>query len=74
MIIELLQGPIRPVVEALDENKILHGWVTQLEDSATRQLTRPQEEGADVIDEGDHHYEIYHGLDGTTWALHQLFS
>jgi len=74
IIIKLPQGPIRPVVEALEENEILHGWVTQLEDSATRQLSRLQDDGADIIEEGDQYYEIYHGLDGTAWALDHLFS
>lgn len=74
MIIKLPQGPIRPIVEALDENEILHGWVDQLEDSALHQLRRLQHEGAEIIEEDGHHYELYHGIDGTTWALDQLFA
>jgi len=71
MIIKSPQGPIRPLIEALEENEILNGWVTQLEDSAKHQMKQLEEGGCETLEEGG---RIYHGLDGTTWALEQLFS
>src|SRR3954454_9068388 len=73
MKIRIPRGPIRPVLEALNDNEILHGFVTSLEDSATHQLRRLQEADSWQVFEGRLIHTV-HGLDGEAWHLEGLFS
>lgn len=74
IVVAFPHGPIRPIVEALDENEILFGWIAQLEHSAAHQLQHLRTVGGDRVEDGDHLRETYHGLDGDTWALDHLFA
>ncbi len=74
IILKMPSGPIRPVIEALWDNEILHGYVTSMEDSAAYQLRRLKESGWQLIEAEGRFYHTIHGLDGESWHLETLFS
>lgn len=73
MKIRIPRGPIRPVLKALDDNEILHGFIASMEDSSAHQLRRLKEADSWQVFE-DHLIHTIHGLDGETWHLESLFS
>ena len=72
VIIKFPNGPNRPVIEALDENEILSGWVRHLEAGSSLQAATYRREGGEQVEDGDALREYYQGLDGQTWALDHL--
>jgi hypothetical protein len=73
MKLRMPKGPIRPVLEALDDNEILHGFIASMEDSAVHQLRKLKEADSwQMFD--DRLIHTIHGLDGETWHLEGLFS
>lgn len=72
MIVKVPRGPVRPLLEALDEVEIIDGFVKALEDSATYQMERLRS-GDTIVEINGKAYEIYHDLDGSTWHLETLF-
>jgi hypothetical protein len=75
LIIKPPKGPIRPIVEALMEMEIFEGFTVSLENSATYQLAQLQTKGGVVVEiDGESVYEVYHGIDGSTWSLEDVFS
>jgi hypothetical protein len=73
MKIRIPKGPIRPVLEALDDNEILHGFITSMEDSAVHQIRKLKEADSRQVFE-DRLIHTIHGLDGESWHLESLFS
>jgi len=71
MPIKFPKGPVAPILSALDENEIFHGWVESIEASSARLFADLQSNPGVEID-GEWH-PTYQGLDGQTWALDHLF-
>ena len=65
-------GPNRAVIEALEENEILEGWVRHLEAGSALQAETYRKEAGEQVEDGDALREYYQGLDGQTWALDHL--
>jgi hypothetical protein len=73
MKLRMPKGPLRPLLEALDDNEILHGFIASLEDSAVLQIRKLEEADSwQMLD--DRLIHTIHGLDGETWHLEGLFS
>lgn len=74
MKIRIPSGPIRPVLEGLDQIEILQGFVASMEDSAAYQRKKLEEEGWEIIEDQGRIYHTVHGLDGDSWHLDSLIS
>lgn len=71
LILKIPQGPIAPVIMALDENEIFSGWVNSIEASSARLFVDLKSNPGVEID--GEWYPTFQGIDGQTWALDHLF-